>query len=129
MVPVEPGVNSSIEDYVEPFGVDGLGLFQRRPECIGVLVAGDGFDRRQGNKVNAFLGGKAVDNSTWQFMDDANVSARRFRMAVIQHSVSETQIDQFFARLLDPLPHHFGNGGASIGSDWLAKRHWRTGLR
>ena len=37
-------------------------------------------------------------------------------MAVIQHAIAKTQVDQLFACLSNALPHHFGNGSVFIGN-------------
>ena len=44
-------------------------------------------------------------------------------MAVIQHAIAKTQIDQPFASLSNALPYHFGNGKIFIGGTEL----WRFG--
>ena len=40
-------------------------------------------------------------------------------MAVIQHAIAKTQIDQLFAGLSNALPHHFGCGNLFIGGTEL----------
>jgi hypothetical protein len=35
-------------------------------------------------------------------------------MAVVQHAISEAEVDQLFAGLQNALPHHFDNGAAAV---------------